>query len=169
MFFSHSQTRWKHNSYEERNKPYYDDFTRYILLGNNDLITMSTRRAIFSLKKKRLALALIELKFVRKSTQVFQIRSQVICIWVQFTAFCNLRELASRLANPFGHPLRWLASTFAFWLGKPSSFPGPFPCERGRSGLTGYTGFTGYCLMKQRFPFAAKGHVNTRNGKSRKK
>ena len=61
-----------------------------------------------------LALTLVEHKFVRKSTQVFTVwpssairhkfGSQVHCIRVKFTTFCDLRELASRLANPFGHP-----------------------------------------------------------------
>ena len=36
--------------------------------------------------------------------QVDTSRSQVHCIYVKFTAFYDLRELASRLANPFGHP-----------------------------------------------------------------
>ena len=30
--------------------------------------------------------------------------SQVICICVKVLTFCDLRELASRLTNPFGHP-----------------------------------------------------------------
>ena len=54
-------------------------------------------------------------------TQVDTSWSQVHCICVKFTAFCDLRELASRFANPFGHPsqvrtqvlvLRRLASPF---------------------------------------------------------
>ena len=52
---------------------------------------------------RRLALSLVQLKFVRKSTQVFTV-SQVNCICVKFTAFCDLGELASGLANPFVHP-----------------------------------------------------------------
>ena len=37
-------------------------------------------------------------------TQVDTSWSQVNCVCVKFTTFCDLRELASRLANPFGHP-----------------------------------------------------------------
>ena len=40
----------------------------------------------------------------RKSTQVDRKLMQVNSIGVKFMTFCDLRELASRLANPFGHP-----------------------------------------------------------------
>ena len=61
-----------------------------------------------------LALTLVELNFVRSSTQVFQRlatqrkSTQVdgnstvyVCI---IMTFCNLRGVASRSVNPFGHP-----------------------------------------------------------------
>ena len=39
-------------------------------------------------------------------TQVNTNWLQVICTCVKFTTLCDSRELANRLANPFGHPLR---------------------------------------------------------------
>ena len=62
---------------------------------------------------RRLALTLVEIKFVRKSTQVFTIwppnasRHKLVASQVymrKFTAFFVLRELTSRLANAFAHP-----------------------------------------------------------------
>ena len=60
-------------------------------------------------------------------------RMQDNCIYVKFTSVCDLHELASRLANPFGRPyassgfanLRWLTST----------------CESVWPGLNGHVAF----------------------------
>ena len=60
-----------------------------------------------------LALTLVELKYTQVDatfspfdhpTQVDTIWSKVNYIYVKFTTFCDLRELAIRLANPCGHP-----------------------------------------------------------------
>ena len=61
-----------------------------------------------------LALTLVALKFVRKffvflgghpmHVDTSWLQDNWICM--KFTTFCNLCELATRLANPFGHPLQ---------------------------------------------------------------